>query len=271
MKVHYISDLHLNLWVANKTNPQKIKKSVDKLIEKLGFSHADVLILAGDLGHYFIQNSIFLEQVSQFYKMVFLVNGNHDILLVSGHSQKKYGNSYLNRKKEMKEFCSKRENLHYLDGETISFNGIKFAGVGMTWDDSFYQKLYREKPETPDIKRLYSKKVGDPKIMGDLNPKEYFEEEKRKLDGINSDIDVMITHYGPTVPDDIRENYKNDPKTTFYFFDGERYLKKLSPKKWIFGHTHDHFDFNVGKTNCLCNSFGYPNEKNKCRVKSFEI
>ena len=103
-------------------------------------------------------------------------------------------------------------------------------------------------------------------------PFKHFQEEYEKLQKFQDydNIDVMISHYGPVVPDNIPEDYK-DCSTTFYYFDGSKDIERISPKYWIFGHTHNSYDFIKGNTRLICNPVGYPSENRYTQIKRIEI
>ena len=83
MKVDYISDLHLDFWIRE-LNPQspKFQKQIDQYLDMIHAKGGDVLIIAGDLGHYFQQDSAFLLACKELYRHVMLVRGNHDMYLI---------------------------------------------------------------------------------------------------------------------------------------------------------------------------------------------
>lgn len=291
MKVHYISDLHLDFWIKEMSESKKMINQIENFIKNINFSEADVLIIAGDLGHYFVQKSVFLKIIKRFYKNIIIVSGNHDRYLVSKKQQKKYSWSSDSRVNETKEFCKKIDGLYLLDGEELKIDGVTFAGVGMSWDDSFFNLFKKRNPNNyyPQVTTLFNNKMNDSKLIMDgykpypinygyggkelissFDPFEFFRKEYKKLQKISSNVDVMISHYGPIVPDDIDENY-NNPTTTFYYFDGEYELKRISPQKWVFGHTHKNHDFYINETNLICNPLGYPHEKTNQKIKCFEI
>ncbi|WP_366289896.1 hypothetical protein [Paenibacillus sp. AN1007] len=59
-----ISDIHLDFWVEYSSNLRKHNQKVDKFIDLiLPNEPSEVLVIAGDLGHYNKQNLIFLEKL----------------------------------------------------------------------------------------------------------------------------------------------------------------------------------------------------------------
>lgn len=96
----------------------------------------------------------------------------------------------------------------------------------------------------------------------------FFENEFAKLERIVDECDVIVTHVGPDASN-MSSKYKNDPVSTFYFFDGSSLLERASGKTWCFGHTHTHYDY-VHDKGCrlINNALGYPNENEKTKIRT---
>jgi Icc-related predicted phosphoesterase len=44
----------------------------------------------------------------------------------------------------------------------------------------------------------------------------------------------------------------------------EEFILEHQPRLWIHGHTHETFDYRIGKTRIICNPRGYaPNDMNQ--------
>ena len=292
MKVAYLSDIHLDFWVQER-DPQKDKftRQLSEFISMIDPQEADVMIIAGDLGHHYAQDCAFLKAMRQIYKHVILVAGNHDFYLVSRNIQEKYKFNSLNRIKEMKEFCSSNPGIHYLDGTSVEINGVTFAGACAGWDDSYFQKINKYKPTKDEIVNLFRRTMNDARLIftdgasntkidhfdfypatnfTTFDPVKHFASEMVKLNGIAS-VDVMITHYGPAVPPDMQPAYATSSSTTFYYFNGDEIIDRLGPKFWVYGHTHDFHEFTHRGTQILCNPLGYPGEQGFARIKYFDV
>lgn len=294
MKVDYISDIHIDFW-CRETNPQhpKFHKQLEKLISilKIPETNSEVLIIAGDLGHYNHQDKEFLLKCKQYYKKIFLVRGNHDMYLI-GKQEMKYSLNWRNRAQDLKLWCNEN-NIDYLDGDIIEYNGKKFAGVGMSWDRSYYEYLQKRNVRNSEILEFYKNTMNDAKLIleggenykvptsyggsylhSTFNQFNYFEEEYEKLQNIRDydDINVMISHYVPTNPFIYGiKHYEKDLASTFYMFNGEKDIERIQPEKWIFGHMHFNYNFIHKDVNFLCNPLGYPGEDTYNVVKTFEI
>lgn len=99
--------------------------------------------------------------------------------------------------------------------------------------------------------------------------------EMEKLEKIYQNCDVMITHVNPSCSEEhINEKYHNNPTNTFFTFDGSKYYNNGTMKYWIFGHTHDSIEYEIGDVKFLCNPLGYPHESNfgnNAKIISFEM
>lgn len=295
MKVDYISDVHLDFWIREQNSESpKFDKLVNEFInEVICAKGGDVLIIAGDLGHYFAQDSAFLLKLKNMYNHVIVVAGNHDMYLVSKNQQDKYHRNSWNRIDEMKQFCDEHDGLHYLDGNVIDIDGIKFAGLSMSWDKSYINYLRGGLVSDESVIDLFNNVMNDSRLIfqggggnydvslaygsyyrvSSFKPLDHFKLEYEKLQNFTKEdqIDVMVSHYSPIFPPNMPLAYAKDENTTFYFFDGNEDVKRISPKYWIFGHTHNKYNFNKHDTKFLCNPLGYPNENTYTFVESFTL
>jgi len=287
MKVEYISDLHLDFWIKEHNRSIKLESLIKQFCKSLELFGADVLIIAGDLGHYYVQDSLFLKYVKSIYKDVIIVNGNHDRYLVSNSTKSKYKLNSENRITEIKSFC-RSNSIHYLDGDIISINGIKFGGVGMSWDKSFIEQLYARDVSKHEVLTLFRNTMNDShniynkqneayfmkhysnSQVSRFDPLDFYESELNKLKNIK-DVDVIITHYGPCLPPNMSLEYANSNISTFFYFDGSKEIERINAKYWIHGHTHARADYVNKKTRILVNPLGYPGENSFSSVRSFEL
>ena len=72
---------------------------------------------------------------------------------------------------------------------------------------------------------------------------------------------VICTHHSPS-PQSVPERFSDDPLTPAFSSNLEWLIEKYRPACWIHGHTHDSFDYMIGKTRVLCNPGGYQHEPN---------
>jgi len=243
MKIDYTSDLHLDYIMGS--NGEYDKQAFKKLLKvRMGFrsTQSDVLIIAGDLGHYNNQIIAFLKFMAEhYYKHVIFVHGNHDLYLLTNQMET-YNNDSFRRLDELKQKASELNNVHFLDGEVVEIDGVKFAGSSLWYDYSY--SLHN----VSEIEAYYFKNINDSKrIMkprGYINNLEYAAIQKKKLLNVikKEDPQIIISH----IPPDIElcegsNKIKKDPSylSCFYCTDTSDFDPYIKDKIWIFGHIHN--------------------------------
>ena len=295
MKIHYMSDLHVDHFVFTASTPSRRQKQIDVYFELMGLNKIPederyMFIIPGDLSNYNSVAKDVLLRLKQLFKYVILVPGNHDRYLVSGEQAKKYKYFSQNRIDELKKFCSDNDII-FLDGNIVEIDGKKFAGLSMFWDKFYYNKLEKREASDAEVLNFYDNYMNDSKFIMDghephkislayggsyynssFNAIKFFKQEYEKLQNLRDydNIDVMITHYVPTIPYGMKREYAEERGTTFYMFDGEKDIERISPAVWLFGHVHNKYNFIHKNVKFLCNPHGYPGET-PYRVDWFEL
>ena len=73
----------------------------------------------------------------------------------------------------------------------------------------------------------------------------------------------MVTHHAPSIRS-IADRYKSDPVSAAFASNMDDFILEHQPRLWIHGHTHESFDYEIGKTRVVCNPRGYASiEENK--------
>ena len=111
-----------------------IKSFMKKLLNTKTNNIFDVLVIAGDIGHINDDNVYFLKEISKFYTKIFVTWGNHDLYLINSSEREKYNYNSFNRLKNLKEKVKEIDNLTFLDGEKVEYNGITFWGSGLWYE-----------------------------------------------------------------------------------------------------------------------------------------
>ena len=293
MKVAFISDSHEDFWISAKLSGHKLLTTIENFVDEvLKPKEADILVIAGDTSHYNNQTEMMLRYLAskKMYKKIFVTFGNHNLYLVSNSQESKYKKSW-NKVLELKQMCEAIETVEFLDGNIVEVDGVRIGGCSMWYDFSYgkkignlddFQMLQKWKSVMNDANLikgddyLGSTNSGGMYSYGKtkhytFDPLKFFEQEKEKFLKIIEDCDVFVSHFGPVVPPDIQPHYKNTT-TGFYYFDGERYLwADKAPKLYIFGHTHDTFQFQVNNTILACNPLGYKSENTGVEIEVISI
>ncbi|MGE3301320.1 MAG: metallophosphoesterase, partial [Arcobacter sp.] len=100
MIVDILSDLHLDFYFKpHLTTLENVSSFFEPIFTNNGTrTIGDVLIIAGDIGHYNAQNIEVLKIFQKkFYKHIICVLGNHDYYLVNGEARYSFENNSFNR------------------------------------------------------------------------------------------------------------------------------------------------------------------------------
>ncbi len=275
MKIDILSDLHIDFYFRKKPTEDKIQSLYKNLL-----GNADVLIVAGDIGHYNKQNIQTLKLIKEVfgYRHILCVLGNHDYYLIDGSSQRNYNYRSFFRAERMRELINSVEGMYCLDGDIIEIDGVKFGGCDGWYDGEYIRRHFWKKDEEymkGYISLLWRRTMADADYLFDMDWQAYAGLQKEKIRSIYQETDVMITHINPSIKKEHTHKKFRDEDTTGYFtFDGEEFLKNGSMRYWIFGHTHDRTEYKEHGVQCLCNPMGYPNENmngNCARAMHIEI
>lgn len=266
-----ISDIHLDFWVEYSNNHIKHNQTVDKFVGViLPREPSEVLVIAGDLGHYNKQNFIFLERLKEHYRHILLVAGNHDYYLVTKSIKNKYRYNSMRRLEEMKIIGQQIPGVLFLDGDTIEIDGINFGGTGM-----WYDFQYGIDQLNLDMDKIYDswKSISNDSVLIEGLPRlveSMYREELTKLKNVLYRSDVVVTHISPDWSK-IPLSHINDISNSFYYFNGKELLSNLNKKVWCFGHVHRREDYINEGCRLINASLGYPDENNNIPKKIMKV
>lgn len=279
MIVDFLSDLHLDFYFTknNRIKDEDIFRLFNPIITKNNREVGEVLIIAGDIGHYNWQNIRVLKYLKDhYYKHIICVLGNHDYYLIDHESKLQFKDSF-ERVNNMRKLINQELNMYCLDGDVIEIEGIKFAGCDSWYNEGYFLKQYPTQNFSKEIvNKLWKGYVNDSNLIyGIENFDDIWKIEEPKIESIYKECDVMITHINPSCKDaHISERFQNNASNIFFSFEGEKYRKNGSMKYWIFGHTHEELTYIEDNVNCCCNPLGYPGESGYGKyvmMQSFEI
>lgn len=279
MKVDYLSDLHIDFLIkSSKTISEgRVRAVFDSILRK---KDSDYLIIAGDTSEYMGMTFRVFQMIKKIYgyKKIYFVFGNHDMWLNNPHQGEKYFWDSYNKMNYMKHLLKEDEDLILLDGGTYEI-GYYTIGGAMGMSDLRYEQEYQKYSGMystyVDIWDYWKETMNDSKLFYPRKPNlnHFVDIEHQKIIKTLSDYpDIMVTHYCPIISDTVTsEQYKGERSNTFYMMDFEDYIYEYKPKFWVHGHLHSNLDMVVGDTRLLRNPIGYPSEKLKRSVKTFEI
>lgn len=148
--------------------------------------------------------------------------------------------------------------------EIVTFIGATF------WTDF---RLFRNYKRAVEIakERMYDFEVilGAAAPYRPLYPSDTFVWHKQSRTFIEGELrterphkTVVVTHHAPS-PQSVAPKYQQDGLTPAFVSDCTDLLE-LGADLWVHGHTHDSFDYLVGKTRVVCNPRGYPVSVGHC-------
>lgn len=278
LSLSILSDLHLDMhFRSQQQSKEDVQALFDPIFRPNGIESADVLVIAGDLGHYNSENLRIIGYLKELYfKYIVCVLGNHDYYLLHRLQQLDYETNSFNRIQEMRDGLNAIEGVYCLDGNIIVIEGIRFGG-----SDSWYDGAYLLRNLNPRgtysmgrVRELWHHTMNDANyIFGIQRFDEIWDIEKPKIEAVYQECDVMITHVSPSInPEHIPDiHFRRDETTSFFTFNGEEYVKNTTAKVWIYGHTHTPNDYEWHGVRLICNQLGYPGELKDVKEKRIEI
>lgn len=228
------------------------------------------LLLAGDIAvikRKPTYQEFIADMVQQFKKVVWIM-GNHEF----------YGGSFQNTL--LKAQCNMVERLndpemdkylHMINNGTIIDQDVAIIGSTMWTDFNNQNPLTMERARTymNDYHHIRRGNQNDP-YAGKLSPidtlkahmvsRTYIFEEIRKHKADGKKV-VVMTHHAPSFQS-TGAGFEGDPLNGAYMTElGYNILELddqgLAPDRWVHGHVHNSFDYNIGNTRILTNPRGY--------------
>lgn len=230
MKIRVLSDLHLELFPWESPKVQ-----------------ADVTVLAGDIHNH----THALSWIEQYIEgPVMYVPGNHEF----------YGAELHGIRAELKRRASAR--IHVLDNTGVELEGVRFVG-GTLWTD---YRLYGAGDEMVHAMREAKRSLVDhesircaPRSM--FSPSQAQELHRESVAWLTAQLftdtntkTVVITHHLPSM-ESVAARFKEHPLSAAFASNLDHLVRRAD--LWIHGHTHDNFDYHIGKCRVVCNPRGY--------------
>ena len=231
MKIKSISDIHLE------HHPDNGSRWLRLLLQET----ADVLVIAGDLiplnlDHQKVRDRV-LKALCNHFPHVVYVFGNHEFYDGSPAVVQRFRDS---------KAVAKLPNLHLLQEETVTLDGIKFAGTTLWFPDD---------PLNP----LFEKQWSDFKSIADLRRWVYEANREAVKFLTGTDADVWITHFPPTIAS-ADPRYRGNEYGRFTLTDLSDLIMAKAPTLCLHGHIHWQFDYQLDRTRIVCEPHGYPHD-----------
>ncbi len=234
MKLHVLSDLHLNVAAL-----------------KVPHTDADIVILAGDIA----RPKDAIAWASTFTQPILFVPGNHEF----------YGGSLDSAVQELKQLC-RGSAIRVLDSEAVVIGDVRFLGTTL-WTDFrlFGDGVQRDvaireaQGFMRDFSRIRMNEASDTMFTPAASAQQFTRHAnwlEQELAKPFSGKTVVITHHAPS-PKSIHPKFANSLLNACFVSDAERLIDGKRVDLWLHGHTHDSFDYVLNGTRVVCNPRGY--------------
>lgn len=215
---------------------------------------ADLIILAGDIH---VKDKGLKWILGQNLKIpVIYVLGNHEF----------YNDRFPELIDKVKR-QAKGTNVHILENDAIDIGGILFFGCTL-WSDMELSGDRSTAMAEAAVGMNDYHLIWNSETHRRLTPKETVARHKQSamklrefLETGNPTESVVVTHSVPSIQS-IPARFRDHVLVPAFASNMESLIKDFSPRLWIHGHTHDSFDYHIGKTRILCNPRGYVPDAN---------
>lgn len=231
MKIHIISDLHLEL---SSFNPP--------------LADVDVVVLAGDIHKSNL--GIYWARETWPDKHLVYVAGNHE-----------FYNQDRVKALEKLRFAADEMNVHFLENDEVMIEGVRFLGCTLWTDfDLFGAEQQNEclsvaKDRLCDFSMIQESGIKfTPEDSRQLHyqSKEWL--SRKLIDEHFEGKTVVVTHHCPSW-ESVAPKYQSDLLSACFASHLDELIGYSS--LWIHGHTHESFDYEVKGTQVICNPRGY--------------
>lgn len=232
MKINYMSDVHLEFGLLNHE------------------LEGEVMVLAGDITVKQRDVPWILEMAEHFEHVIYVL-GNHE----------HYRQNLDNTLRKTREAIGDADNVHLLQNESVTIEGVTFHGTTLWTDMNKGDPLtYHATGGAMNDFKLIRADGGKSRFTPQRAHKE-FNVAKVFLTGVIKPGDVVVTHMAPSYLS-VHEKYKGDTKMNgAYASDLSDVMLDYEPALWFHGHVHYSFDYTIGNTRVLCNPRGYVGEE----------
>lgn len=238
MKIRLLSDLHTEFRLPYKTHAMS------------EYRGEDVLVLAGDIAS---GSSNAKDVIKHFldcgFPRVVYLPGNHEY----------YGSTIKHFDDAMLDFAEITRGVHFLRPGQVEIDGVLFTG-GTLWTNFM---------DNPISQSVCGRMINDFRQIKDFRTRDAYDLYYKHLDFITQSYEqrgnrklVVVTHFLPA-RECIAPRWQSGELLNDYFAnDLGSWIASMQNTTWLFGHTHDAVDLQLGNTRLVCNPHGYYNAMN---------
>jgi predicted phosphodiesterase len=239
VKLHILSDLHVEFG--------------EFIIPDVG---ADLIVLAGDT-HVGIHGLRWVLDKDLKVPVIYVL-GNHEF----------YRDKFPGLIDKMKEEAE-GTNVRVLENDSLELGGYRFFGCTLWTDMALLGDTGVAMAAAADQMNDY-RLIRNSKTYGRLRPIDTVAWHNRSAEKLREFLEtgdpersVVVTHSCPSITS-IPERFRDSGLAPAFATNMENVIQKYQPRLWIHGHTHDSYDYQIGKTRIVCNPRGYvPNADNR--------
>ena len=233
MKIRLLSDLHTEFRLPYKTHPMS------------EYRGEDVLVLAGDIA----SGSTNTLDVIKHFKNV----GFPNIVYVAGNHEY-YGGDFDDFNTKMRNKCADLEGVYYLNPSNVFIDDVLFVGATL-WTNFGDNPLSEHAAKTGINDFRVIKGFGTNRCINTYY--DHVEYIQQAYEDRGNHKVVVVTHFLPA-RECIAERWRGPDLINDYFAnDLGEYISTLTDATWMFGHTHDATDIQLGTTRVVANPHGY--------------
>jgi predicted phosphodiesterase len=220
----------------------------------------DIVILAGDI-HVGLASPAWAEALArQLNAPVVLIAGNHE----------QYGSLWSPDRSMDRTIDAYREaaagsdgRLHFLERESVHVAGCTILGATLWTDfalfgvdrvDEAMEQAVAQMNDFQSIAWRRDMAFAPPHARLEFDrAKAYLEAEFAKP---RRGPSIVVTHHSPS-PRSVPARFRNDLLSAAYSSRLDDLVERSGAAVWVHGHTHDSFDYRIGRTRVICNPRGY--------------
>lgn len=237
MRIQYASDLHLEFgenskWL--KSNPL--------------LPSADILVLAGDIGYLGDTNYSthpFWDKVSEDFKKVIVIPGNHELYKFYDINELHEG---------WNQEIRPNVQIHY--NSVITLDDTTELIVSTLWSKIPPGEEYITEHCVSDFKRIRN---GEFRLTSERFNEEYarcLSFIKKAVNGSEAKKIVVVTHHVPSFAL-MAEEFKDSSINGAFTSELGNFIADSRINCWIYGHSHRNINATIGNTLCVSNQLGY--------------
>lgn len=248
MKIQILSDLHIDSYVRRHEFIGEIPKTA-----------ADIIFVAGDTANSDDGMRWLQIQAKRLGVPVITIAGNHEY----------FGEDVLSFDKTLASWdnfdANAGQGLKVLQCQHLDIGDIRILGCTL-WTDYQYQLTDETLASAIRFMRDYQQiRAGDElftpqqSVQIHLKHRSWLKQALQEAATLDKKV-VVMTHHSVS-PLSVSEKYAKLPSNAAFVSDLSAWMHEdWAPTLWVHGHTHEAFDYQIGRTRVVVNPRAYPGE-----------